>query len=255
MAMNPHHDFQVLRDRLRRVTADFTEHIGAEDAEAACDQYQAVEPAPTEPALEKTSQVFHHLHHLHPVMGKPHLGDAPGGHQRPVGHADDSARCHHAPILHSRSHHAKQGILFQDGVGVHGTDPGRAHQIDGGIQCVAFASLGLVDDQQARVQGGDVETVYGSGRDQRLIDKVGAMQGEGTNQFVQSFVVTSVVYDDHFESGVVHSQQSLHTFHNRRLFVVCWDQHGYGGNVGSGELQPGGRQTGPPRPGQGEVNR
>jgi len=193
LAVEPHTEFEVLTDRVRRESANLDDRRTAEYPERARDDQQTVDRAPTGSGGEKRPEVFHGLKHRQRTARKTHLHDVTLVDVAAVGDADDPACTDSRRALDERPHGRKQSIGLDDRVRVHATDKWTRRRIHGRVQSIRATAVGLIDHHQVRVDLGSVHTPDRLSCDSRSERLIHAPQREGRDQTLERGVGRTVV--------------------------------------------------------------
>jgi hypothetical protein len=143
-----------------------------------------------------------------PVAGQADPDDLAAADLAAVAEADDAAGPDRpVGILEERPDDLEQRVFFQDGVRVHGAEQRIARDVQAGVQRVGLLAVGLVDDDQLRMEDRPVDAAEGLGGEGLPEHELGRLELEGLDELIQGRVGRAVVDDDDLENGIAQGQE------------------------------------------------
>src|SRR5665811_550528 len=117
VAMDPHHELEVLADAAGIEAADLHEDVAPEHAERSADQDERAEPGPPRAPEHEGPQVLDDLDPDEPRLAQLDLDHAPVNDLAPVDRADDPTSCDHTGwVVGKRLCDRDERIRLQDRV-------------------------------------------------------------------------------------------------------------------------------------------
>ncbi len=151
---------------------------------------------PAHPSVQESAQVFDDLEKDQRALRQIGFDEKTVLRFAAVGDANRAAAGDHRRVLEERLDDQHQTVPLQDRIGIHPADPGVMRDVDPGVDGIAPPALFLVDDPQAWIDRGLIDSAHRPGLEACAVGLGKGLEGVGGGEHFQSAVGRAVVHHD-----------------------------------------------------------